>query len=587
MAVQLSYPGVYVQEVPSGVRTITGVARSITGFIGRTARGPVNVAVTINSFGDFERQFGGLAAFSSVGFAVRDFFLNGGGQAVIVRLYKAPSNNDTGQTTYDAGDLKLVARDPGSFGKAIRIAVDVDIAPGMDAALGLDKAKMFNLTVTDLNPGGASERYANLTVANHPRRVDRILEAQSALVRWRGAVPTTALAVARAKDAVSTAQDALDSARKAQPFVQGDVDTAKTALDAAIAGLAGSDGQDVGAPEFNPAGGEAGKLGLYAFEQVDLVNLLCIPPFKPSEDVASNLIALAAAYCERRRAFLILDPPLAWTSPNVVAAAMLTADPVGTRSDHAAVYFPRLSQPNPFRANAIESFPPCGRGRRRDREDRRRARHLEGTGRPRGDPRRRPRPQLPADRRRERAAQPARRQLPAREDPRRATSSDGARTMQGDDGLASEYKYIPVRRLALYIEESAYRGTQWAVFEPNDEPLWSQLRLNVGAFMHDLFRQGAFQGTTPKDAYFVKCDAETTTQSDINLGVVNVLVGFAPLKPAEFVVISLQPDGRKAGGLRRGEPWHSSPSTRAGSTPTGTSSSGSSGTAATWPASAR
>jgi phage tail sheath protein FI len=97
-----------------------------------------------------------------------------------------------------------------------------------------------------------------------------------------------------------------------------------------------------------------------------------------------------------------------------------------------------------------------------------------------------------------------------------------------------------VRRLALYIEESLYRGTKWAVFEPNDEPLWSQLRLNIGAFMQDLFRKGAFQGQTPHDAYFVKCDKETTTQSDINLGIVNVLVGFAPLKPAEFVVIQIQ-----------------------------------------------
>lgn len=116
----------------------------------------------------------------------------------------------------------------------------------------------------------------------------------------------------------------------------------------------------------------------------------------------------------------------------------------------------------------------------------------------------------------------------------------GARTLQGNDEIGSEWKYIPVRRTALYIEESLYRGTKWAVFEPNDEPLWSQLRLNVGAFMHDLFRKGAFQGQTPKDAYFVQCDNTTTTQSDINLGIVNIVVGFAPLKPAEFVVIQIQ-----------------------------------------------
>jgi hypothetical protein len=116
----------------------------------------------------------------------------------------------------------------------------------------------------------------------------------------------------------------------------------------------------------------------------------------------------------------------------------------------------------------------------------------------------------------------------------------GARTLRGDDRFGDEYKYIPVRRLALFIEETLHRGTQWAVFEPNDEPLWAQIRLNVTAFMQDLFRQGAFQGGSPRDAYFVKCDRETTTQADINSGWVNIVVGFAPMKPAEFLVIKIQ-----------------------------------------------
>ena len=112
--------------------------------------------------------------------------------------------------------------------------------------------------------------------------------------------------------------------------------------------------------------------------------------------------------------------------------------------------------------------------------------------------------------------------------------------MRGADRLVDQWKYLSVRRTALYIEESLYRGTQWVVFEPNDDPLWAQIRLNVGAFMHDLYRKGAFQGTSPKEAYFVKCDKETTTQIDIDRGIVNILVGFAPLKPAEFVVLQIQ-----------------------------------------------
>jgi len=116
----------------------------------------------------------------------------------------------------------------------------------------------------------------------------------------------------------------------------------------------------------------------------------------------------------------------------------------------------------------------------------------------------------------------------------------GARTLEGDDRRPSDWKYIPVRRLALFLEESLYRGTQWVVFEPNDEPLWAQIRLNLNAFMQGLFRQGAFAGSSPRDAYFVKCDRETTTPIDVNLGIVNIVVGFAPLKPAEFVIIQIQ-----------------------------------------------
>jgi uncharacterized protein len=116
----------------------------------------------------------------------------------------------------------------------------------------------------------------------------------------------------------------------------------------------------------------------------------------------------------------------------------------------------------------------------------------------------------------------------------------GARTLQGNDQAGSQWKYVPIRRLALYLESSLYDGTQWVVFEPNDETLWGQIRLNVGAFMQGLFLQGAFQGTTPQLAYFVKCDSENNPQSSIDLGIVNILVGFAPLYPAEFVVIQIQ-----------------------------------------------
>lgn len=116
----------------------------------------------------------------------------------------------------------------------------------------------------------------------------------------------------------------------------------------------------------------------------------------------------------------------------------------------------------------------------------------------------------------------------------------GARTAAGLDESPSQWKYVPVRRTALFIEESVRRGTQWAVFEPNDEPLWSSIRLNISAFMNLLFKQGAFQGSKPTDAYLVQCDGSNNPQSSIDQGILNILVGFQPLVPAEFVIIQIE-----------------------------------------------
>jgi hypothetical protein len=248
------------------------------------------------------------------------------------------------------------------------------------------------------------------------------------------------------------------------------------------------------------------------------------------------VITDAAAYCVDRRAMLLVDPPSAWTTAKAGVVTVGTDTQTGR---NAAVFFPRLRQPNPLRDNQIEEFVPCGAvAGVFARTDAQRGvwkapagldAALVGV------------PQL---------------SIPLTDDengdlnpvavnclrgmPAAGRVVWGSRTLVGSDRLASEWKYIPVRRTTLFIEESLYRGTQWVVFEPNDEPLWSQIRLNVGAFMQDLFRQGAFQGTTPREAYFVKCDKETTTQNDINKGIVNILVGFAPLKPAEFVVVKIQ-----------------------------------------------
>lgn len=366
-------PGVYIQEIPSGVRSISGVPTAVTGFIGRTASGPILEPSPITRYDGFEREFGGLHPHGRLSFAARDFFRNGGRQALIIRIQEKPGN-------------------------------------------------------------------------------------------WQAAV----------------------------------------------------------------------LAGLQALDKADHLNLLCIPPYDTC-DVETAVWEAAIDYCERRRAFLIIDPPANWIDRNSALQGMNN----WLRSKNAAVYFPRLQQVNPLQNNQLETFAPCGA--------------VAGVIARIDD---------------QRGVWKAPAGLEAAISGISGLSLDltdvdsnilnprainclrtmnvhghliwGARTLEGDDQLASEWKYIPVRRTALYIEESIFRGTQWTVFEPNDEPLWAQLRLHIDAFMQALFRQGAFQGAAAKDAYFVKCDSSTTTQADIAQKIVHIIVGFAPLKPAEFVLLHIR-----------------------------------------------
>ena len=745
MPIQPTYPGVYIEEIPSGVHTITGVATSITAFIGRAARGPVNKATTIESFADFERIFGGLWLDNSLGYAVKDFYLNGGNQAIIVRLYSpffatladmqaartaaqavataastaaavanatgndvakaarknvtdnnyspggpeqtaanivatsaeqeanngsdAPTVEKAAKTAVDraapvtraqfsVGGLPFVAAYEGTWGENLRASIDFNVSADVAKNVGLQKADLFNLTVTD-TASGRTEAYRNLTLKDSPLRIDKVLEDESRLIRWAGTIPPTetlpppsavpitddvsaaekALSDARklnsydktkranafiasqqsniaaAKKALDDANTKLDAAKNAKPPVQADIaaaqkavddaqkalndaqpaavakkalddanaklDAAKNAkppvqadiaaaqkavddakatvdaltvaddistkqntLDSQRAAFTASDGNLISENEFVGPQLEARKWGLFALEQADLFNLLCIPPYLVGDnggDIDVDLVSAAAAYCEKRRAMLLVDPPSDWIDKDSAVNKFTdpSIDNVGTRSKNAAIFFPRLKQPDILHNNQVGTFVPCGvMAGIFARTDAQRGvwkapagleASLVGV------------PQLSVNL--TDAENGDLNQLGVnclRSFPIYGRVAWGSRTLRGADQFADEYKYIPVRRTALFIEESLYRGTQWVVFEPNDEPLWAQIRLNVGAFMHNLFRQGAFQGQTPRDAYLVKCDSETTTQNDINLGIVNILVAFAPLKPAEFVIIQIQ-----------------------------------------------
>jgi len=507
MSVQTKYPGVYITEIPSGSRSIVGVATSITAFVGSAARGPENTPTTIFSFGDFERAFGGLSKKHALAYLVRDFYLNGGGEAVIVRV----SNTGTGVTSATASgvldSLTLDANGSGEWGNALRGTVthlaDATAAADVAASQGVTANDLFDLTIADSAPGGETEVYRNVTVVDGPRRLDLVL-ASSRLVTS----PTLPLPLTRPNEVPATAF------------------------------TGGADGDGIDAADY--VGDENHKTGIWALLKADLVNLVCLAPPGVASDVPATAWQEAAKYCDAHRAFLVVDMPAATdTTGAATTFAGTTLGISGTVGRNAAVYFPRLRYADPLRGGAISDFPASGAiAGTIARTDAQRGVWKAPAGTEAGL----------------NGVNGLSVTLTDNENGElnplginclrtfRGVGSVvwGARTLRGSDVLADEYKYIPVRRLALFLEETLYRNTQWVVFEPNDEPLWAEIRASVGAFMQDLFRRGAFQGASPRDAYFVHCDSDTTTQYDIDRGVVNIRVGFAPLKPAEFVVIGIQ-----------------------------------------------
>lgn len=618
----LSYPGVYIEELPSGVRTLTGVATSITAFVGYTRMGVPDKAVTITSFSDFERAYGGLHRDSPLSYGVRQFFANGGGQAIIVRV--ATGFASAAWTLNDdaaAAALAITAASPGAWGNDLRLTVDRAGALNPDA--------QFNLVVSQLQSDGVTllvlETHRNLSMNSmSPRYVESVVNNASALIN---AKRNGALTFNQAGFALSplitfplTATDlviagVLDGGTAFKLTLSGpaptDMASLVTAVNAAIgsAGLAallqasdskadgsagtgclklasltpgeassvvvaggafggltgnihlglanggreftgnaqhrptnassllpaakGADGGRAGANEI--VGSPGNKTGIYALLDTDLFNILCIPEtFDMADLQAAAVIPAAVDLCEKRRAFYIVDAPSAKNLSNIAGWANGV-----TQSRNAAVYFPAVKLVDPLDELRPRAMAPSGSlAGVYARTDANRGVWKAPAGTdatlngvldlasPLNDLENGQINPLGVN---------ALRNFPAY-----GRVVWGARTLKGSDAQADEYKYIPVRRLALFLEESLYRGTQWVVFEPNDEPLWAQVRLNIGAFMQGLFRQGAFQGKSAREAYFVKCDSETTTQNDINLGVLNVIVGFAPLKPAEFVVIQIQ-----------------------------------------------
>jgi phage tail sheath protein FI len=516
-----SYPGVYVQELPSPVRPIVGVPTSVAAFVGLAPRGRQDFPVQVNSWSDYERQFGALDAASRLSLAVYLFFLNGGSTALIVRTGTA----DLPASVALSADIKLNASSPGAWGAGLVATVDTQNL--------FDPKNTFNLTIKE--NGVVQETYtgASLTTGT-PQFLPNLLAA-SQLVVPDGDNKNTTLPAAGAQ-----------GAPKDYPLTAAPPTAAPPAADpAAPGGDPAPAGGGGGAAPPPPLGDPAAKTGIYALARADIFNILCLPadPGAPLDPDA--VLAPAIKFCEEHRAILIVDPPKQWSdAPGPLDFPTVTGTPaVSAGSANAATYYPNLIVPAP--GGGTMTVGPCGAI----------AGVWASTDAQRGVWK------APAG---TAATISGVSGLTAHIDdgesgvlnplavnalriiPEVGPVIWGARTTKGADQLADQWKYIPVRRTALFIEESLRRGTQWVVFEPNDEPLWSSIRLNVGTFMHGLFRQGAFQGSTPADAYLVKCDKDNNPQDQVDLGIVNILVGFAPLKPAEFVIISIQQQAGQA-----------------------------------------
>ncbi|MET8893212.1 phage tail sheath family protein [Streptomyces albogriseolus] len=572
MPVKPTYPGVYIDEVKSAVRTITGVPTAVAAFVGYAPRGPVDRPVHITSWADYETVFGGLHQDSPLSYAVYQFYMNGGSEAEIVRLVgdaasvtlpigrtpraaggspAAPAGESTPGSSAEPGDGAaetprptrsrrrpgLLAASPGSWALKLRTRVDYDTGE-VTKSRDSDR-KLFNLTVRDTGTG-VEEKYLNVSIeSDSPRSLTHVL-ATSRLVKVDPDHPVVELPDENDKPETAGTDPFADESRG----TGGSLECFTVPV---------QDGTPVDVmPELSSYGRTEDKTGLYQLLKTDIFNVLCLPGChdhlgKPHDVRAVH--DMAVELCAARRAILLVDPPEEWIpspagpplSIDVVAKGPdgTPSLPSGASTKNAALYFPRIIAPDPLRQGTARAFPPCGvMAGVLARTDVQRGVWKAAAGTDASlngvSDLEVPLTDLENGRLNPLGINCLRR-LPAV-----GPVAWGARTMRGADRLADEWKYLPVRRLALFVEESLFRGTQWVVFEPNDEPLWVSIRLNVGAFMNSLFRAGAFQGRTPQEAYLVKCDRENNPQNDIDRGIVNVQVGFAPLKPAEFVIIHIQ-----------------------------------------------
>ena len=543
-------PGVYIEEVPGQMKPIEGVATSVAAFIGLATAGPVNTPTKVTSWAQYQREFadpvlGPFRIDAMMPYAIQGFFLNGGTNAWVVRVgenwhegrpfSELPSASDHGP----AFDV-VVRPEPLARAESIRTAqrkenaertrrgedplelfaleVDVKIEPEAgDPQADPPVAPSVSVTVQSNLPGEqdpadpsqqldapAPESFETLTMTPGVRGFVSTVNAASQLIEL---VPRGGLHSSKE----------LEPAAFDDKLVESDPDTPRQLpTETATA-------RDLTGDELR----QTGQAGLALADEVTMVCVPDLMTLQRNDDQIRDVHSQLAAFCENTKRMAILDPPSGLSNQEV---AQWRAQPTTPATPFATLYWPWLDILDTA-GNRIH-VPPCG--------------HVAGvwarTDGTRGVHK------APANEEIRGVVglgfdvdAVAQGELNAaginciRGFPGRGTRIWGARTLGADP----EYRYLNVRRLVNYISASILKGTQWAVFEPNDEILWGQLSVSVGAFLTGVWRGGALFGATPDEAFFVKCDADTNPPDLVAVGQVNVHIGVAPVKPAEFVIFQI------------------------------------------------
>lgn len=497
-------PGVYVEEIEIGAKPIEGVSTSNAGFLGQTDRGPTEVRL-VTSFGEFQRLYGGYLGDSYMAYAVESFFRNGGQRCFIGRIVK----NGAVKSSLTLAPVKFTAIGEGISGDQIRVYLqNASLDPSTDTTtpqrndlfkliIGYwQDASIFQGTpvIRDLISKALTlEIYDNLsTDSNSPSYYVSKVNKVSNLVQLE-----------------ATAAGRPTNTTEFKPLA------------------AGSDGTELRSNEFigDTSVAPDQRRGLAAFEQVDEINIVYVPDLHFLDDTnQAQLTDAIVSHCENLKdRFAILD--IAQGESNITALRP------PKDSKYAAVYYPWLRSFDPL-TNGQKLFPPGGAAAGiYARSDQERGVHKAPANEV-------VRGALDLEFKITKGEQDLlnpRGVNVIRSFPGRGIRVWGARTTSSDP----LWKYINVRRLFLFLEESIDEGTQWVVFEPNNEKLWARVIQTITQFLTTVWRTGALMGLTQEEAFFVRCDRTTMTQDDIDNGRLICVIGVAPTKPAEFVIFRI------------------------------------------------